>query len=69
VLLYLRRPTDTLPGSSASPVFNDSWRVVALHHAGGNLVKNARGERLFANEGILMCDVVAALSLAPALST
>jgi hypothetical protein len=40
---------------------------VALHHAGGNLVKNARGERLFANEGVLMRDVVAALSLAPLL--
>jgi endonuclease G len=26
--------TDTSPGSSGSPVFNDSWQVVALHHAG-----------------------------------
>jgi V8-like Glu-specific endopeptidase len=30
-LLYA---TDTAPGSSGSPVFNDSWQVVALHHAG-----------------------------------
>jgi endonuclease G len=26
--------TDTKPGSSGSPVFNDEWQVVALHHAG-----------------------------------
>lgn len=25
---------DTAPGSSGSPVFNDSWQVAALHHAG-----------------------------------
>lgn len=26
--------TDTLPGSSGSPVFNNDWFVVALHHSG-----------------------------------
>jgi endonuclease G len=26
--------TDTDPGSSGSPVFNDQWEVVALHHSG-----------------------------------
>lgn len=26
--------TDTAPGSSGSPVFNDVWQVVALHHSG-----------------------------------
>jgi endonuclease G len=26
--------TDTEPGSSGSPVFNDQWEVVALHHSG-----------------------------------
>jgi endonuclease G len=26
--------TDTLGGSSGSPVFNDNWQVVALHHLG-----------------------------------
>jgi endonuclease G len=31
VLLY---STDTLPGSSGAPVFNNSWQVVALHHSG-----------------------------------
>ena len=27
--------TDTLPGSSGSPVFDRNWNVVALHHSGG----------------------------------
>ena len=26
--------TDTAPGSSGAPVFNDAWQVVALHHSG-----------------------------------
>jgi hypothetical protein len=28
--------TDTLKGSSGSPVFNSNWEIVALHHSGGN---------------------------------
>ena len=31
---YLRYDTDTEPGSSGSPVFNDNWEIVALHHSG-----------------------------------
>lgn len=27
--------TDTLKGSSGSPVFNSKWEVIALHHSGG----------------------------------
>jgi esterase/lipase superfamily enzyme/V8-like Glu-specific endopeptidase len=44
--------TDTLPGSSGAPVFNTAWDVVAVHHAGGNLLKSARGDHVFANEGV-----------------
>jgi endonuclease G len=29
----LHYSTDTQPGSSGSPVFNDQWEIVALHHA------------------------------------
>ncbi|MFL5356470.1 trypsin-like peptidase domain-containing protein [Archangium sp.] len=50
----LQYSTDTLPGSSGSPVFNDAWKVIAIHHAGGELVSNSRGDRMFANEGILV---------------
>ena len=32
--LFLHYRTDTAPGSSGSPVFNDQWEVVALHHSG-----------------------------------
>jgi V8-like Glu-specific endopeptidase/surfactin synthase thioesterase subunit len=32
--LFLHYQTDTDPGSSGSPVFNDQWEVVALHHSG-----------------------------------
>jgi endonuclease G len=31
--LFVHYKTDTKPGSSGSPVFNDQWEVVALHHA------------------------------------
>jgi endonuclease G len=31
---FIHYVTDTKPGSSGSPVFNDQWDLVALHHAG-----------------------------------
>ncbi|MEO5823396.1 MAG: endonuclease [Vicinamibacteraceae bacterium] len=31
---FLHYKTDTAPGSSGSPVFNDQWELVALHHSG-----------------------------------
>jgi endonuclease G, mitochondrial len=31
---FVHYEADTLPGSSGSPVFNDQWRLVALHHSG-----------------------------------
>ncbi|MEU6811159.1 endonuclease [Streptomyces sp. NPDC046831] len=43
--------TDTAPGSSGSPVFNDQWEVVALHHSA---VPKTDGEgRLLAVDGSL----------------
>jgi hypothetical protein len=44
--------TDTMPGSSGSPVFNSQWEIVALHHAGGNLFDPAKKKFFFRNEGI-----------------
>lgn len=32
--LFLHYETDTSPGSSGSPVFNDAWEIIALHHSG-----------------------------------
>lgn len=42
---FLTYKTDTSPGSSGSPVYNDQWEVVALHHA-GKPARNAAGEIL-----------------------
>jgi V8-like Glu-specific endopeptidase len=53
----------TLPGSSGSPVFNDAWEVVALHHAGGNITEPTTQNRLFRNEGILLESILADLPL------
>ncbi|WP_339686462.1 serine protease [Gimesia maris] len=46
--------TDTMGGSSGSPVFNLQWEVVAIHHAGGHIPEpNTGGCRIFfRNEGI-----------------
>jgi V8-like Glu-specific endopeptidase len=60
-LLY---STDTLPGSSGSPVFDDAWKVRAVHRGGGNLVIDKSGRRAFANEGVLTSYVLSALALA-----
>lgn len=50
--------TSTLPGSSGSPVFNDAWEVVALHHAGGNIPEPTTQKRYFRNEGILIESIL-----------
>ncbi|MBI5715966.1 MAG: trypsin-like peptidase domain-containing protein [Chloroflexi bacterium] len=44
--------TDTMPGSSGSPVFDSKWNVVALHHSGGWLPEPGTNKVFFRNEGI-----------------
>lgn len=46
--------TDTLPGSSGSPVFDEWWNVVALHHSGGWLEEpgSTTGRTFYRNQGI-----------------
>lgn len=51
----IRYLTDTEPGSSGSPVFNDQWQVVALHHASVKIPQSQqyRGEVIrYHNQGI-----------------
>lgn len=53
---YIHYSTDTMPGSSGSPVFNDAWIVVSLHHAG---VPNPKNRIEFiANEGIRISSII-----------
>ena len=42
---FVHYESDTLPGSSGSPVFNDQWQVICLHHAGVPL-KDSHGNVL-----------------------
>lgn len=52
--------TDTLQGSSGSPVFNSNWEVVALHHAGGSSQQQepVNEASAFRNEGINILRVI-----------
>lgn len=51
--LFYRTPTEH--GSSGSPIFDQAWRLVGLHHAGPDFSKSG------ANEGLLMESVFAAI--------
>jgi V8-like Glu-specific endopeptidase len=58
VLQYV---TSTLPGSSGSPIFNDQWQVVGLHHSGGLIAEPTTGRYFNRNEGIVMSNILADL--------
>lgn len=53
---YIHYSTDTMPGSSGSPVYNDEWIVISLHHSGVPDPKN-RSE-FIANEGIRISSII-----------
>ena len=52
--------TDTMKGSSGSPVFNSNWEVVALHHSGGNIKEEEPQlrETKYRNEGIQINNII-----------
>lgn len=50
--------TSTMEGSSGSPVFNDAFEVVAIHHQGGMLDEPGTNRRYFRNQGISMRAVL-----------
>lgn len=53
---FIHYSTDTEPGSSGAPVFNDQWQVVAIHHkavpAAPEDLKKKDAPRWIANEGV-----------------
>jgi V8-like Glu-specific endopeptidase len=49
--------TDTEPGSSGSPVFNQHWELVGLHHKGGGLA-GPDGQKHYTNQGILITSIL-----------
>ena len=53
---FVQYVSDTEPGSSGSPVFNDQWVVVALHHAG--VPHPEDDSRWIANEGIRISSIL-----------
>ena len=53
---YLHYQADTEPGSSGSPVFNNSWELVALHHSAGEQAPNGT---YLNNEGIRIDKILA----------
>lgn len=52
---FIHYLTDTEPGSSGSPVFNDQWVAVALHHSGVPS-PDKKGEWI-ANEGVRISSI------------
>jgi len=57
--------TDTMPGSSGSPVFNSQWEVVALHHSGGvrKTDEPIINDSKYRNEGININKIIDFLTI------
>ena len=72
--VVLQYTCDTEPGSSGSPVFNNRWKLVALHHAsviadeseGGRRASTADSRYRYVNEGIRLSAIALWLETAEA---
>lgn len=64
-LVHYRSPTE--PGSSGSPVFDSTWSLIAVHHAGGLETPKLHGDggTYPANEGISVAAIKAKLTESP----
>jgi hypothetical protein len=60
VYAHYRSPTET--GSSGSPVFDEQWRVIALHHGWTDSLPGTDGAGSAANEGIRLDRLLTALT-------
>lgn len=60
--IHYRTPTE--PGSSGSPVFDQNWDLVAIHHAGSDKKPKLdnSGETYEANEGIWIQRIIAEMN-------
>ncbi len=61
-LVHYRAPTEG--GSSGSPVFNQTWQLIGLHHAGGMSMSRLNGKEgtYPANEGIWIQRIIKELA-------
>lgn len=53
--------TSTMPGSSGSPVLDDEFQVIAIHHSGGMLMEPSTQLRYLRNGGTSMIAVLSDL--------
>ncbi|ABV38353.1 hypothetical protein Ssed_3749 [Shewanella sediminis HAW-EB3] len=56
--IHYRAPTEG--GSSGSPVFNEQWKLIGIHHAGGEKLQRLNNKKGFyqANEGIWIQTII-----------
>lgn len=63
-LFHYRTPTER--GSSGSPVFNENWQVIGVHHAGRDQVRRLSGDGFHdTNEGVALDALLRKLAGAP----
>jgi len=58
---FIQYVTHTERGSSGSPVFNDLWELVGIHHAGGDIIEPSTQQKVYRNEGIRLSAIINSL--------